>query len=101
MNGIIVEGVQQLLLRVAVALYLEDLAGVCDLYEQLSLGRVVFPHQTLIGAGRKAASLTTHFVLDLDMRFPETVMDTLRICSTLRLTDADVGIGLHSVPAKM
>lgn len=92
-DGVVVERPQHMWLRVALALWGDDLARVRETYDHLR--RKLFTHAspTLFNAGMKNQQLASCFLLGVEQDSIDGIYDTLHKCANISKFGG--GIGLH------
>lgn len=92
-DGVIVERPQHMWLRVAVALWADDLDRVRDTYDRLSTGQFTHASPTLFNAGTKKQQLSSCFLAGVEADSVEGIFDAITRCA--HISKFGGGIGLH------
>lgn len=92
-DGAVVERPQHMWLRVALALWLDDLDRVRETYEHLSTGRFTHASPTLFNAGMKRQQLASCFLTGVEEDSIEGIFDAVTRCA--KVSKYGGGIGLH------
>lgn len=92
-GGKVVERPQHMWLRVALALWPEDLARARETYEYLSTGRFTHASPTLFNAGFKRQQLASCFLTGIEDDSIDGIFDAVTKCA--KISKYGGGIGLH------
>ena len=92
-DGGVVERPQHMWLRVALALWLDDLDRVRETYEYLSTGRFTHASPTLFNAGLKRQQLASCYLTGIEDDSIEGIFDAVTRCA--KVSKYGGGIGLH------
>mmetsp|Transcript_1285 Transcript_1285/g.3787 ORF Transcript_1285/g.3787 Transcript_1285/m.3787 type:complete len:782 (+) Transcript_1285:402-2747(+) len=98
-NGKVVERPQHMLMRVAVAIHGDDIDGVLETYEHLSLKNFTHASPTLFNAGITRAQLSSCFLLDMIDDSIEGIFDTLKRCAVISKGAGGIGLAVHKIRA--
>ncbi|TEB28822.1 hypothetical protein FA13DRAFT_1775784 [Coprinellus micaceus] len=94
------ESPQHLWLRVALQTHSHDLAAVKKSYDLMSTLRYLPSSQTMVNAGRKDQTVSSHFALQTEEEDPDHIFSTLAKAARITRTGGTVSIGLQSIQAK-
>jgi len=99
-SGQVLETPQFLFLRVALALYGEDLDSVLDTYRLQSQKFYCHASPTLQNAGLTSAHLSSCFLLVIPEDDLGSIYDTLKQCALISKHSGGIGLALHNIRAK-
>lgn len=98
-NGQVRERPQQMLMRVALGIHKEDIAGVLETYELLSQKFFTHATPTLFNAGTPRPQLSSCFLLSMKDDSIEGIYDTLKNCACISKWAGGIGISMHNIRA--
>ncbi|OQS07612.1 ribonucleoside-diphosphate reductase large subunit [Thraustotheca clavata] len=96
-NGKVCERPQHMIMRVAVGIHKEDIAGALDTYEYMS--QMFFTHATptLFNAGTPRPQLSSCFLLAMKDDSIEGIYDTLKQCACISKWAGGIGVNIHNI----
>ncbi|MCY4644721.1 MAG: ribonucleoside-diphosphate reductase subunit alpha [Bacteriovoracales bacterium] len=100
MNGKVIERPQQMLMRVALGLYGEDLESAIKTYELMSQMFFIHASPTLFSAGTKRPQLSSCFLLTMKEDSIQGIYETLKQCSLISQSAGGIGLSIHNIRAK-
>lgn len=98
-NGEVKERPQQMLMRVALGIHKEDIAGALETYELLSQKFFTHATPTLFNAGTPRPQLSSCFLLAMKEDSIEGIYDTLKNCACISKWAGGIGISMHNIRA--
>jgi ribonucleoside-diphosphate reductase alpha subunit len=98
-NGQIVERPQYMLMRVALAIHINNLERAVDTYKMLSDGVFTHATPTLFNAGTPQQQLSSCFLIAMKDDSIEGIYDTLRTCALISKCAGGIGFHVHNVRA--
>ena len=96
-NGHIVERPQHLYMRVAVALWGDDLRRVQETYDALSLRKFTHASPTLFNAGMKVPQLASCFLISVEDDSIEGIFDAITKCAKISKYGGGIGLAVQKV----
>ncbi|MDO7847654.1 ribonucleoside-diphosphate reductase subunit alpha [Hymenobacter sp. M29] len=99
-NGKVVERPQYLYMRVAVALWGDNLEMVKRVYDDLSLGKYIHATPTLFNAGCRNAQMSSCFLIGNKGDSKEGLMDTFKDVGIISSAAGGIGLHVHDVRAE-
>jgi ribonucleoside-diphosphate reductase alpha subunit len=99
-DGKIVERPQHLLMRVAVGIHGEDIAGAIETYNLLSEKWFTHATPTLFNAGTPKPQLSSCFLLTMQDDSIDGIYDTLKQCAKISQSAGGIGLSIHNIRAK-
>jgi ribonucleoside-diphosphate reductase alpha chain len=99
-NGRIVERPQHMIMRVAVAIHLGDLAAVLETYELMSTRFFTHATPTLFNAGSLKPQMSSCFLLTMKDDSVDGIYDTLKNCALISQSAGGIGLAIHNIRAK-
>ncbi len=98
-NGKIVERPQQMLMRVAVGIHLNDLDAVIETYELMSKKFFTHATPTLFNAGTPKPQMSSCFLLSMKDDSIDGIYDTLKSTAKISQSAGGIGLSIHNVRA--
>ena len=98
-NGKIVERPQQMLMRVAVGIHLNDLESVIETYELMSKKFFTHATPTLFNAGTPKPQMSSCFLLTMKDDSIDGIYDTLKQTAKISQSAGGIGLAIHNVRA--
>lgn len=99
-KGRVVERPQHMWLRVALALWKDDLARVRETYEHLSTKRFTHASPTLFNAGMRRQQLSSCFLLNVEEDSIDGIFDAVTKCAHISKYGGGIGMSVSGVRAK-
>ncbi|MEJ1241139.1 ribonucleoside-diphosphate reductase subunit alpha [Chryseolinea sp. T2] len=99
-EGKVIERPQHLLMRVAVGIHGEDIAGAIETYNLLSEKWFTHATPTLFNAGTPKPQLSSCFLLTMKDDSIDGIYDTLKQCAKISQSAGGIGLSIHNVRAK-
>ncbi|MGC3948467.1 MAG: ribonucleoside-diphosphate reductase subunit alpha [Chryseolinea sp.] len=99
-EGKVIERPQHLLMRVAVGIHGEDIAGAVETYNLLSEKWFTHATPTLFNAGTPKPQLSSCFLLTMKDDSIDGIYDTLKQCAKISQSAGGIGLSIHNVRAK-
>ncbi len=98
-NGKIVERPQQMLMRVAVGIHLDDLQSVIETYDLMSKKFFTHATPTLFNAGTPKPQMSSCFLLTMKDDSIDGIYDTLKQTAKISQSAGGIGLSIHNVRA--
>jgi ribonucleoside-diphosphate reductase subunit M1 len=98
-NDKVLERPQQMLMRVAVGIYQNDIERVIETYNLLSLRHFTFATPTLFSAGTTHAQLASCFLVDMKEDSVPGIYETLKDCAVISKNIGGIGLNIHKIRA--
>jgi ribonucleoside-diphosphate reductase alpha subunit len=99
-DGKTIERPQHMLMRVAVGIHGEDIAGAIETYHLLSEKWFTHATPTLFNAGTPKPQLSSCFLLTMKDDSIDGIYDTLKQCAKISQSAGGIGLSIHNVRAK-
>lgn len=99
-DGIPVERVQHMWLRVAIAIHGTDMALVKETYDMMSMKMFTHATPTLFNAGTKHQQLSSCFLVAMKEDSLRGIYDTLTDCADISKWSGGIGLHIHNVRGK-
>jgi ribonucleoside-diphosphate reductase alpha chain/ribonucleoside-diphosphate reductase subunit M1 len=99
MDGAIVERPQHMIMRVAVGIHGDDIAGALETYEMMSQKMFTHATPTLFNAGTPRPQLSSCFLLAMKEDSIEGIYDTLKRCAAISKYAGGIGLSVHDIRA--
>ena len=99
-EGVIIERISHLWMRVAVCIHRNDLEKIKETYDAMSLKYFTHATPTLFNAGLKCQQLSSCFLLGMEEDSIEGIYDTLKDCALISKYAGGIGLHIHNVRAK-
>lgn len=98
-NGQIAERPQHMLMRVAIGIHREDIAGAVETYDLMSKKYFTHATPTLFNAGTPKPQMSSCFLLTMKDDSIDGIYDTLKQCSKISQSAGGIGLSIHNVRA--
>lgn len=95
----IVERPQQMIMRVAIGIYLDDLPNVRKTYELMSRGFFTHATPTLFNAGTPKPQMSSCFLVASKDDSIDGIYDTLKECAVISKAAGGIGLHVHNIRA--
>jgi len=99
-GNVLVEGIQDMFLRVAVGLHGSDLERVVETYELMSTKCFIHATPTLFNSGTKNPQLSSCFLLAMEDDSIGGIYKTLSDCADISKWSGGIGLHIHNIRAK-
>jgi len=99
MDGAVVERPQQMLMRVAVGIHLEDIESAIQTYQLMSEKWFIHATPTLFNSGTPKPQMSSCFLLSMTDDSIEGIFETLRRCARISQAAGGIGLSIHNVRA--
>lgn len=99
-DGVVVERPQHMWLRVALALWPDDLARAQETYEYMSTGRFTHASPTLFNAGLKRQQLKSCYLTGIEEDSIDGIFDAVTKCAKISKYGGGIGIHVSGVRGK-
>ena len=99
-DGKTTERPQHMLMRVAVGIHGEDIAGAIETYNLLSEKWFTHATPTLFNAGTPKPQLSSCFLLTMKDDSIDGIYDTLKQCAKISQSAGGIGLSIHHIRAK-
>lgn len=96
-DGVIIERPQHMFLRVALALWNDDMQRVRETYEALSTKRFTHASPTLFNAGLKTQQLASCYLLNVAEDSIEGIFDAVTKCAKISKFGGGIGLAVQGV----
>ena len=93
----IVERPQQLFLRVALGIHVDDLKSVRETYDLMSKGFFTHATPTLFNAGTPKPQMSSCFLVASKDDSIDGIYDTLKECAVISKADGGIGLHVHNI----
>lgn len=98
-NGNIAERPQQMLMRVAVGIHMEDIEAAIETYELMSEKWFTHASPTMFNSGTPRPQMSSCFLLTTQDDSIEGIYDTLKQCAMISKSAGGIGLSIHNVRA--
>ena len=98
-DGNIAERPQQMLMRVAVGIHMDNLENVVETYNLLSERWFTHATPTLFNAGTPKPQMSSCFLLTMKDDSIEGIYDTLKQCAKISQSAGGIGLSIHNIRA--
>lgn len=98
-NGKIAERPQQMLMRVAVGIHLDDLDAVVETYELMSKKYFTHATPTLFNSGTPKPQMSSCFLLAMKDDSIDGIYDTLKQTAKISQSAGGIGLSIHNIRA--
>ena len=98
-GGEIVERPQYMLLRVALAIHIDDLPAALHTYELLSTGNYIHATPTLFNAGTRKQQMSSCFLLTMKEDSIDGIYETLKLCANISKHAGGIGVDVTKIRA--
>ena len=99
LDGAIAERPQHMIMRVALGIHGDDLAGALETYEMMSQKMFTHAPPTLFNAGTPRPQLSSCFLLAMKEDSIEGIYDTLKRCAAISKYAGGIGLSVHNIRA--
>jgi ribonucleoside-diphosphate reductase alpha chain/ribonucleoside-diphosphate reductase subunit M1 len=99
LDGAIAERPQHMIMRVALGIHGDDLAGAFETYEMMSQKMFTHATPTLFNAGTPRPQLSSCFLLAMKEDSIEGIYDTLKRCAAISKYAGGIGLSVHNIRA--
>ena len=99
LNGEIAERPQQMLMRVALGIHKNDVAGAITTYHLMSEGWFTHATPTLFNAGTPKPQMSSCFLLTMKEDSIEGIYETLKSCAQISQSAGGIGLSIHNIRA--
>lgn len=96
-DGEVVERPQQMLMRVALGIHLDDIEAALETYDFLSRKYFTHASPTLFNAGTPRPQLSSCFLLTMTEDSIEGIYDTLKRCAVISKSAGGIGLAMHDI----
>eukprot|EP00904_Undaria_pinnatifida_P002140 jgi/Undpi1/11927/HiC_scaffold_4.g01626.m1 len=98
-DGVVVERIQHMLMRVAVGIHQRDIESAVESYDLMSQRLFTHASPTLFNAGTPRPQLSSCFLLSVKEDSIEGIYDTLKQCACISKFAGGIGVSIHSIRA--
>lgn len=98
-DGKVVERPQQMLMRVAIGIHMNDLTAAIETYNLLSEKWFTHATPTLFNAGTPKPQMSSCFLLTMKDDSIDGIYDTLKQCAKISQSAGGIGLSIHNVRA--
>ncbi|MDO1450062.1 ribonucleoside-diphosphate reductase subunit alpha [Rhodocytophaga aerolata] len=98
-DGKVAERPQQMLMRVAVGIHMDDMEAAIETYNLLSEKWFTHATPTLFNAGTPKPQLSSCFLLTMQNDSIDGIYDTLKQCAKISQSAGGIGLSIHNVRA--
>merc|ERR1711865_225886 len=98
-NGSIVERPQYMLMRVALAIHMNNIERAIECYQQLAAGVYTHATPTLFNAGTRQQQMSSCFLLAMKEDSIDGIYDTLKTCALISKCAGGIGFHCHNIRA--
>ncbi|CAM9595362.1 unnamed protein product, partial [Ectocarpus sp. 12 AP-2014] len=98
-NGVVVERIQHMLMRVAIGIHQTDIDSAIESYDLMSQRLFTHASPTLFNAGTPRPQLSSCFLLNVKEDSIEGIYDTLKQCACISKFAGGIGVSIHSIRA--
>ncbi|KAJ1451997.1 ribonucleotide reductase large chain subunit [Pelagophyceae sp. CCMP2097] len=99
LDGVVAERPQHMIMRVAVGIHGNDIAGALETYSMMSQKLFTHATPTLYNAGTPRPQLSSCFLLAMKDDSIEGIYDTLKRCACISKYAGGIGLSIHNVRA--
>lgn len=99
LNGKIAERPQQMLMRVALGIHKNDIAGAIKTYHLMSEGWFTHATPTLFNSGTPKPQMSSCFLLTMKEDSIEGIYETLKSCAQISQSAGGIGLSIHNIRA--
>ena len=97
MDGKVAERPQQMIMRVALGIHMNDVDAALETYELMSLKFFTHATPTLFNAGTPRPQMSSCFLLTMKEDSIEGIYDTLKQCASISKYAGGIGLSIHTV----
>lgn len=98
-DGAVVERPQQMLMRVAVGIHMDDIDAIIETYNLLSEKWFTHATPTLFNAATPKPQLSSCFLLTMKDDSIDGIYDTLKQCAKISQSAGGIGLSIHNIRA--
>eukprot|EP00903_Cladosiphon_okamuranus_P006056 g5971.t1 len=98
-DGVVVERIQHMLMRVAIGIHQTDIDSAIESYDLMSQRLFTHASPTLFNAGTPRPQLSSCFLLSMKEDSIEGIYDTLKQCACISKFAGGIGVSIHSIRA--
>eukprot|EP00752_Nemacystus_decipiens_P007598 g6789.t1 len=98
-DGVVVERIQHMLMRVAIGIHQTDIESAIESYDLMSQRLFTHASPTLFNAGTPRPQLSSCFLLSVKEDSIEGIYDTLKQCASISKFAGGIGVSIHSIRA--
>lgn len=99
-DGVVVERIQHMLMRVAVGIHMEDIDAAIETYNLMSTRVFIHATPTLYNAGLSRPQMSSCFLLTMKGDSIGGIYETLSLCAKISKYAGGVGLSVHDIRAK-
>lgn len=99
MNGKVAERPQQLLLRVALGVYKDDVDSAIAMYRDMADKYYIHATPTLFNSGTPRPQMSSCFLLTMEADSIDGIYDTLKTCAVISKYAGGIGVSMHKIRA--
>ena len=99
LDGKIAERPQQMLMRVAIGIHKNDIAGAIKTYNLMSEGWFTHATPTLFNSGTPKPQMSSCFLLTMKEDSISGIYDTLKSCAQISQSAGGIGLSIHDIRA--
>lgn len=100
MDGTIVERPQQMFMRVAIGIHMNDIDAALETYNLMTNKWFIHATPTLFNAGTPKPQLSSCFLLAMQEDSIQGIYNTLQQCAEISQSAGGIGLSIHNVRAK-
>jgi ribonucleoside-diphosphate reductase alpha chain len=99
-NGVVIERIQHLWMRVAIQIHSPNLEKIKETYDGLSKKEFIHATPTLYNAGTMRPQLSSCFLLGMESDSIDGIFNTLKDCANISKWAGGIGLHIHNVRAE-
>ena len=99
-NGVVIERLQHMWMRVAIQLHGNDMRCVRETYDALSQGMFIHATPTLFNSGTDHPQLSSCFLLAMDSDSVQGIYKTLGDCAQISKWAGGIGLSIHDIRSR-
>jgi len=99
-NGTVIERPQDMWLRVAICIHMDDLVAVKQTYDLMSQKYFTHATPTLFNAGTPRPQLSSCFLIAMESDSVDGIYNTLKECANISKWAGGIGLHIHNIRAK-
>jgi len=99
-NGQVIERPQDMFLRVAICIHMDDLDSVKETYDLMSQKFFTHATPTLFNAGTPRPQLSSCFLIAMESDSVDGIYNTLKECANISKWAGGIGLHIHNIRAK-
>ena len=100
MNGEVVERPQQMIMRAAIGIHLDDIDAAIETYNLISEKWFIHATPTLFNAATPKPQLSSCFLLSMTEDSISGIFETLSRCAKISQSAGGIGVSIHNIRAK-